>query len=116
MMHEANPFVRSFKTMRELAEEQLRGIPEIRMTLRAEITPDPRRYNTPIAAIIGVLIIGWDDAQGNEQTGNRDIVLRLRGPGNELTRINEIHQHYDPLHNVLMFPFGDPVWHCELIL
>ncbi|CEP09855.1 hypothetical protein [Parasitella parasitica] len=113
MMHEVNPFVEMFKTMEELSAEQPGGLPDLRMIFRAEGTPDERRYNRPSASEIGVLIVGGDD-NDNQQPRNRDIVLRLKGPGNELSRINEIHQHFDPLQYVLMFPYGDSGWHSEL--
>lgn len=84
------------------------------MILRSEGSPDARRYNRPTTLEIGVLIVGGDDGGSNGQPKNRDIVLHLKGPGNDLTRINEIHQRFDPLQYVLMFPFGDPGWHINL--
>ena len=113
MMHDLNPFVRHFKTMKELSDEQPKGISEMRMIFRSEGTPDNRRYNNPTASEIGVLIVGGDD-EGDCEPKNRDIVLRLKGSDNALSRINEIHQHFDPLQYVLMFPHGDSGWHCEL--
>ena len=107
MMHSVNPFIGLFKTMEELSSEQEVGINDIRMIFRAESAPDPRRYNSPTADKIGVLIVGGDDEDSIGPT-NRDIVLRLRGTGSALERINELHQHYDPLQYVLTFPFGDP--------
>ncbi|CEP09460.1 hypothetical protein [Parasitella parasitica] len=98
MMHEVNPFVTLFKTMEELSVEQPGGITDIRMIFRAEGTPDARRYNNPSVPEIGVLIV----------------VLRFKGTENGLARINEIHQHFDPLQYVLIFQFGDPGWHSEL--
>lgn len=114
MMHDINPFVHLFKTMQDLAAEQPEGIQDIRMIFRAEGTPDPRRYNSPTSSEIGVLIVGADDMENGMEPKHRDIVLRLRGPENQLSRIKEIHQHFDPLQYVLMFPFGDPGWHCAL--
>ena len=107
MMHSVNPFIGLFKTMKELSSEQEGSINDIRMIFRAESPPDSRRYNNPTADKIGVLIVGGDD-EGSIEPTNRDIVLRLRGTGSALERINELHQHYDPLQYVLTFPFGDP--------
>jgi hypothetical protein len=127
MMHNVNPFVRYFKTMAEVSEEQQRnslnrngtngiidGLSNIRMVFRSENTPDPRRYNRPTAPEIGVLIIGnSDNEDGSFEPSNRDIVIRLKGgEGESLSRIKEINQFYDPLHYVLMFPNGDPGWNC----
>ena len=100
-MHVVSPFVQAFKQMAQVVRES--GIQEnARLLIRAEGTPDPRRYNAPTASEIGVLIL--DNAQG----GNRDIVLHTRS--NQLQRINENHRYYDAMHYVLMFPQGDVGW------
>ncbi|KAI8635717.1 hypothetical protein BD408DRAFT_427283, partial [Parasitella parasitica] len=100
--------------MEELASEQEGGIQDVRMIFRAESVPDPRRYNTPTADEIGVLIVGGDD-ESDSGARNRDIVLRLKSQDNDgLARINELHQHYDPLQYVLMFPSGDPGWNINM--
>ncbi|KAI8640807.1 hypothetical protein BD408DRAFT_347217, partial [Parasitella parasitica] len=105
MIHDVNPFVDLFKSMEEISGEQPGGIQNIRMIFRAESSPDARRYNAPSADEIGVLIVGGDD-ESSIQPCNRDVVLRLKDnlDGDGLQRINELHQHYDPLHYVLMFP------------
>jgi hypothetical protein len=84
------------------------------MILRSKGFPDARRYNRSTTSKIGVLIVGGVDDGSNEQPKNRDIVLRLKGPGNDLTRINEIHQHFDPLQYVLMFPFGSSIMETDI--
>ncbi|KAI9326673.1 hypothetical protein BD770DRAFT_289844, partial [Pilaira anomala] len=127
MMHQVNPFVRYFKTMEEVSREQnesrgissnepMVGINDIRMVFRSENTPDPRRYNAPTAPEIGVLILGGVDNEdmGFEPT-NRDIIIRLKGSEDTLSRIKEFNQFYDPLQYVLMFPEGDPGWNFKLM-
>ncbi|KAK4512391.1 uncharacterized protein ATC70_003090 [Mucor velutinosus] len=84
------------------------------MIFRSEDSPDPRRYNKPRVPEIGVLLFDGDDESSNEQPKNRDIVLRLKGSGDNLTRINETNQFFDPLQYVLVFPFGDPGWHIKV--
>ena len=74
VMHDINPFVSQFKTMKELAEEQPEGIQDVRMVFRSQGTPDPRRYNDPTASEIGVLIVGATDNPDMELS-NRDIVV-----------------------------------------
>ncbi|CAG8599584.1 20041_t:CDS:2 [Cetraspora pellucida] len=67
---------------------------------------DPRRYNTPSAAEVAIIMIG------NEQEPEplqRDIVLHLRE--GRFQQISELHHAYEPLHYVLMFPRGDDGWH-----
>ncbi|KAK4511693.1 uncharacterized protein ATC70_007236 [Mucor velutinosus] len=115
MMHEVNPFVDLFKTMEELSVGQPGGIQNIRMIFRSEDSPDPRRrYNRPRVPETGILLFDGDNESSNEQPKNRDIVLRLKGSGDNLTRINETNQFFDPLQYVLMFLFGDPGWHIKV--
>ncbi|KAL7312306.1 hypothetical protein PS15m_012368 [Mucor circinelloides] len=104
MMHDVNPFVNLFKTMEELSFERPNGIEDIRMIFR---DVDMCRYNDPAADEIDALIVSSED-ESSIAPCNRDIVLRLRGnaEGDGLQRINELHQHYDPLQYVLMFPTG----------
>ncbi|KAG1095445.1 hypothetical protein G6F42_018552 [Rhizopus arrhizus] len=95
------------------AEEQQEGIQDARRIFKSQGTPDPRRYNDSTASEIGVLIVGGADNPDMEPS-NRDVVVRLKGPDDSLIRINEIHQHYDPLHYIFMFPAGDPGWYCDI--
>ncbi|KAG1122383.1 hypothetical protein G6F42_011533 [Rhizopus arrhizus] len=106
MMHDVNPFVDLFKFMEELSSERPNRIEDIRMNFRSESDTDIRRYNAPTADETGVLIVGGED-ESSIAPCNRDIVLRLRGnaEGDGLQRINELHQHYDPLEYVLMRQF-----------
>ncbi|KAG2210393.1 hypothetical protein INT45_005489 [Circinella minor] len=76
----------------------------VQMIIRAEGTPDARRYNRPTESEIGVLIV----ENNGESVSNRDIVVRTRS--DSLQHINEAHRHYDALHYVLMFPKGDEGW------
>ncbi|KAG1090798.1 hypothetical protein G6F42_019599 [Rhizopus arrhizus] len=61
MMHETNHFVRKFKTLKELADEQPNGIEEVRMVFKLQGTPDQQRCNSPTASEIDVLILGGGD-------------------------------------------------------
>ncbi|KAI9321382.1 hypothetical protein BX666DRAFT_2118233 [Dichotomocladium elegans] len=65
MMHRTSPSLLDFR--------------DVAMIIRAENTPDPRRYNRPNVAEIGMFIV---DNPCHEDTGNRDIVIRTRN--NEL--------------------------------
>lgn len=46
---------------------------------------------------------------GNEDVNHRDIVIYLKD--GMVRHINELHSMYDPLHYVLIFPYGDKGWH-----
>ena len=97
-MHQVNPFVQSFKQMAEISRNG--ELESVQMIIRAENTPDARRYNRPTESEIGVLIV----ENNGESVSNRDIVVRTRS--DSLQHINEAHRHYDALHYVLIFPEG----------
>jgi hypothetical protein len=106
VMREVNPFLQYFQTMEEMASVQQNGIEDIRMVFIADGAPDPRRYNSPTGSEIGVLIPGGEREGSDFEPTNHDIVICLKGPGNTLSRINELNQFYDPLQYVVMFPEG----------
>lgn len=87
------------------------------MIFRSENTPDRRRYNAPTHSTeIGVLIIGSEEGRDSLKPTNHDIVIRLRnedGIQENLVSSNEIHQHYDPMQYVMVFPRGDSGWNIE---
>ncbi|KAI9313416.1 hypothetical protein BX666DRAFT_1864358 [Dichotomocladium elegans] len=100
MMHRISPLLQSFKSMAEIARSD-GDFRDVAMIIRAENTPDPRQYNRPNDAEIGIFIVENPD---HEDIGNRDIVIRTRS--NELQQISEMHRFYDALHYVLIFPEG----------
>lgn len=118
LMHSVNPYARDFKTMADLVNETPGGLPDVSMIFRSEDTPDPRRYNSPTHSTeIGVLIVNGEGHRNVNKPTHRDVVIRLRNNGsteNGLQSINEINQHYDPMHYVLMFPRGDPGWNINM--
>ena len=72
---------------------------------RRPVTEHERRFNLPASREIAVLM-------PNEPLGQRDIVLRLRdGP---VLRISECRRSYDPLHYVLLHPYGTDGWSLEI--
>ena len=81
---------------------------DLRVLLTARDAPEPHRYNTP--ATRDIVAIVPDGMQPISPF--RDIIFRLRGRG--LTRINEIHASYDPLHFPLLFPYGQEGWHVDM--
>lgn len=118
LIHFVNPYTRDFKTMADLENEVPGGLAEVSMIFRSEGTPDPRRYNSPTHNTeIGVLIINGEDHRDVNKPTHRDVVIRLKNSNsaeNGLQSINEINQHYDPMHYVLMFPKGQPGWNINM--
>ena len=95
-LHSVNPYVRSFKSALELAQE----IPEITLLLSAEKKPSDepsRRYNLPTSSEVAVIMPG-------EQANDLDVIIQTHEGG--LQRISGLHRSYDPLHYVLLFPNG----------
>lgn len=109
MLHHNNPFAKCFKHTTELFLNQNRTV-NMKLILKADTSKDPRRYNLPTVSELSVIIPGSSEYQPT----NRDIVLYKRASyhpnGQKLLHINETNQHYDPLHYVLLFPYGDSGW------
>ena len=55
-MHEVNPYVQYLKHGIELMRAQ--GGTDVRMIIRADGVPDPRRYNAPTAPEVAVIMPG----------------------------------------------------------
>ena len=79
--------------------------------IRIRVMPghDQRRYNLPTCDEVAVILPG--DGTAPER---RDIVLHHRTGDHLLTRIDDGHPAYTPLHYVLLFPNGDHGWHRDL--
>ena len=95
-IHSINPYVSSMKTIIEYSTSH----PEVKMIINAEKRPTGehlRRYNLPSSSEVAVIMSG-------EQISNRDVVLNARN--GVLQRITEVHRSYDPLHYVILFPYG----------
>ena len=107
LMHEVNPYVQYFRHGIELMRAQ--GGTDVRMIIRADGVPDPRRYNAPTAPEVAVIMPGDGYSEG---VASRDIVLHAGTGG--LQRITECNCAYDSLHYVLLFPSGDNGWHLKI--
>ena len=100
MRHNHNPFVSFFKHGIEVMARH--GAADIRMTIRAEWLPDPRRYNAPTVPEIAVIMPrdGYTEHQAI-----RDIFLHVRNEsGRMLHYINESNCFTNHLHFVILFP------------
>jgi hypothetical protein len=100
LLHELNVYARDFMRMSDVVRDN-GGSEDITMVFMADGVPDPRRYNAPTTTEIGMVYINSESSE----VGPRDIVIRTRS--NEVRRVSELNQHYDPLHYVLMFPEGE---------
>ncbi|XP_078438602.1 uncharacterized protein LOC144709071 [Wolffia australiana] len=105
-LHVANPFVTQFQANNEQALLTA-STQEFALRIGEPSIPD-RRYDQPNFSEIAVLMTG----DGHEGEGRRSIVLRKRGGG--LQFVNQLNGYYDPLHFVLLFPYGSLGWSLQL--
>ncbi len=72
---------------------------------------DGRRYNLPTVDELAAIIPG----DGSEPVQNdRDIVLCMHD--HSLKCISQFYPSYQPLHYVLLFPYGDLGWNIHMLL
>ena len=109
LLREVNPWVQDFILASEVPED---AVQQMRLVISATARPTDqhrRRYNLPEGFQEVSVLVG-------EEPGHQDIVLRRRpgGDGPYLQVINETHRAFEPLHFVLLFPFGTAGWHTNL--
>ncbi|CAH1771184.1 5702_t:CDS:1, partial [Entrophospora sp. SA101] len=100
MLHDVNPYCEMFRQAGDIV--RLNPSLDLQMVITDSRKEDPRRYNTPAASEVAIIMIGAEPLE-------RNIVLQLHEGG--LQRISEMHRAYEPLHYVLMFPRGEDGWH-----
>lgn len=105
MLHDTHPYVRSLKFAKEFMESDTINY---KLVIHADKKPSgehERRFNTPVANEVAVVMIG-------EHYGNRDIVLKQRDQ--QLMRICETHRSYDCLQYPLLFARGEDGYHFNV--
>ncbi|XP_077977577.1 uncharacterized protein LOC144433142 [Glandiceps talaboti] len=107
MLHVHSPYVEIYKHASEIISHGSNA--DWKLVFHAYVNQDQRRYNVPTTAEISVIIPGTT----NNQPMNRDIVIYASSnshpQGYNVMLINETHPKYDPLHNVLILPFGQQI-------
>ena len=98
VIHEINPFVREFKQIVEMPEEELQG-GKIVISAKGPADAHDRRYNLP-TNLKEVSII--------KSSQSNDMVLRQRDGG--LRTISELHPKGMSMHFTLLFPYGTSGW------
>ena len=102
LLHEINPYVRDFKSVMNLPEEDVK---DLKFVLTTHSKPQPKhikgRYNLPTCDEVALVAL-------NEETAPTDVVLYRKDGAKQ--SINNVHRCYDPLHYVLMFPYGEDGW------
>ncbi|XP_074645863.1 uncharacterized protein LOC141902122 [Tubulanus polymorphus] len=106
-LHEVNSYVQSFKCALELSSNTDE---DIRIVLHADQKLKPsyehcRSYNLPMASEVSALLSG-------DIYESADIVIQCHE--GSMRRISNHHRSYDPLHYVLLLPFGTDGWQLGL--
>jgi len=97
LLREINPYIYSLKSAIELTNSDN----SIKMVIDARKRPSDehiRRYNLPEASEVSVILPG-------EHMDHLNVLLHQHH--GTLQAITELHRSYDPLHYVLMFPYGE---------
>ena len=100
----ATEFKHAYEVLEQYPDES-----DASIWLRIMPGQDQRHYNVPTSDEVDAILPG--DGTAPER---HNIIPRPRSQGNSLSRINDGHPAYSPLHYVLLFPNGDNGWHREL--
>jgi len=111
IIHQHNPLRKVYLTAAQRLKEQ-KECPKFVVRLPADRGPPTgahdRTYNAPVGDQIAALLSDESLAEP------RDIMLKtVKGP---LVHIHETHNLCDPLSYPLLFPYGSPGWHINLLL
>ena len=101
-IHEHNPYVKDFKQILELSEEEI-GDGNIVISAKGPETEHARRYNAPINLNEVCILMN---------PGKHDLILQKRGGG--LQYVSDLNPSGMPLHFTLLFPYGTHGWDQDL--
>jgi hypothetical protein len=97
-----NVFVQAANRIVTNPEEEVRVVITVGRNHGEEV--DPRRYNTPLANEVAMILPGESG-----EVGNRDVIVQRRYGGG-LLRMSELAPSYDPLQYPLLFLAGEDGW------
>jgi hypothetical protein len=103
MLQDVNPYIKSIKSVLELP-----NVEDKQLVLSCNNKPSEahnRNYNLPIANEIAILEL-------TASTEGPDVILHKRD--GTLKSISNIHRSYDPLHYILLFPYGEDGYHVDI--
>jgi hypothetical protein len=111
LLHQINPYVKQYRYASELLNTDP-GV-DLKIVLFQDNQADRRRYNTPTASEVAAIVVGSDEDRVNY---SRQIRLYKKGGEGDhyLKIISDDHSAYDPLHYVLLHPYGDHGWGYKL--
>lgn len=110
-----NPYYHAYKQLHQVESEQkeklkVEGVtqmPSIHMAFKRHFNDDPRRYNVPKIGEIAAVFSGEDSLEASE----RDFQIFPRmDNANNLTKLNVLSHHIDPMTYPLLHLHGEPGW------
>ena len=105
-----NPYAHSFKSMYMAMEMRPQRQRDVRMFIFNDRTNDPGRYNLPTTTDVAAV---FESTDGGPPLGERHLIVEPFG--GHVRRISSLQNALDPLAYPLLFPYGDPGWHCGMI-
>jgi hypothetical protein len=75
IMININPYITAFKNMKEFVDRNPELVSDVRFVLKAEGTPDPRRYNAPSDENEIAVLIYWEVEMKNLKAMNVAAVI-----------------------------------------
>ena len=96
-LKDVNPYIQSLKYATDFSADN----PDTQIIIEAKKKPQEehaRRFNAPTGSEVAIIMPG-------DHIEHLDVILQSKG--GDIQTINEMHRSYDPLHYVLLFPFGD---------
>ena len=103
MLRDVNPYVKDFL---QIAEIPIEDHVDVQFAINPTARPrneHPRIHNLNLHEVA----VMW-----NESPGSTDLIVSRKSGGCSV--VADIHRSFDPLHFVLLFPYGTDGWHHKI--
>eukprot|EP00889_Picochlorum_renovo_P006380 jgi/Picre1/33410/NNA_008734.t1 len=112
MLHTCNPYVEQFKLVEEQLQEQSKDdVMEFEVDFIEAASNDPHVYNKPHASEVMAVV---DDREDPKEKRGLRLLARNRVDCKKPVIIRDNSPMYEPLHFVLLYPWGTPGWHTGM--
>eukprot|EP00889_Picochlorum_renovo_P006425 jgi/Picre1/33455/NNA_008779.t1 len=112
MLHTCNPYVEQFKLVEEQLQEQTKDdVMEFEVDFIEAASNDPHVYNKPHASEVMAVV---DDREDPKEKRGLRLLARNRVDCKKPVIIWDNSPMYEPLHFVLLYPWGTPGWHTGM--
>ena len=112
MLHTYNPYVEQFKLVEEQLQDQTKDdVLEFEVDFIEAASNDPHVYNKPHASEVMAVV---DDREDPKEKRGLRLLARNRVDCRKPVTIWDNSPMYEPLHFVLLYPWGTPGWHTGM--